>query len=78
MRFHELFLRPYNECAVEWFRGDAWLLARLREHGLTMDQLAHRLCRSKSWVSRRLGLFDALVASAQDRVRAGTCRRTPR
>jgi ParB-like chromosome segregation protein Spo0J len=51
---------------------DAWLLARLREHGLTMDQLAHRLCRSKSWVSRRLGLLEVLVASAQDRVRAGS------
>lgn len=51
---------------------DAWLLGRLRDHGLTMDQLAHRLCRSKSWVSRRLGLLDALDASAQDRVRAGT------
>lgn len=51
---------------------DAWLLARLREHGLTMDQLAHQLCRSKSWVSRRLGLLDVLVASAQDRVRAGS------
>lgn len=51
---------------------DAWLLARLREHGLTMDQIAQRLCRSKSWVSRRLGLLDALVASAQDRVRTGT------
>ena len=37
-----------------------------------MDQLAHRLCRSKSWVSRRLGLLDALAPSAQDRVRAGT------
>jgi ParB family transcriptional regulator, chromosome partitioning protein len=51
---------------------DAWLLARLREHGLTLDQLAHRLCRSKSWVSRRLGLLEVLVASAQDSVRAGT------
>jgi ParB-like chromosome segregation protein Spo0J len=51
---------------------DAWLLARLREHGLTMDELAHRLCRSKSWVSRRLGLLEVLVASAQDRVRAGS------
>ena len=43
-----------------------------REHGLTMDQLAHRLCRSTSWVSRRLGLLEVLVASAHDRVRAGT------
>src|SRR3954469_11035377 len=59
--------------AAKWVAlEDAWLLGRLRDHGLTMDQLAHRLCRSKSWVSRRLGLLAALVASAQDRVRAGT------
>jgi ParB-like chromosome segregation protein Spo0J len=58
--------------AAKWVAlEDAWLLGRLRDHGLTMDQLAHRLCRSKSWVSRRLGLLDALAAPAQDRVRAG-------
>jgi ParB-like chromosome segregation protein Spo0J len=51
---------------------DAWLLGRLREHGLTMEQLARQLCRSTSWVSRRLGLLDALATPAQDRVRAGT------
>lgn len=51
---------------------DAWLLGRLREHGLTMEQLARQLCRSTSWVSRRLGLLDALAMPAQDRVRAGT------
>lgn len=51
---------------------DAWLLGRLREHGWSMDQIARRLCRSKSWVSHRLGLLDALAAAAQDRVRAGT------
>lgn len=51
---------------------DAWLLARLREHGLTMEELARRLCRSKSWVSHRLGLLDALAAVVHDRVRAGT------
>lgn len=51
---------------------DAWLLARLRDHGLTMDELAHRLCRSKSWVSHRLGLLDALAVAVHDRVRAGT------
>jgi ParB-like chromosome segregation protein Spo0J len=50
---------------------DAWLLGRLREHGLTMDDLARRLCRSKSWVSRRLGLLDTLAATAQERVRMG-------
>lgn len=51
---------------------DAWLLARLRNHGLTMDELARRLCRSKSWVSHRLGLLDALAVVVHDRVRAGT------
>jgi hypothetical protein len=51
---------------------DAWLLGRLREHGLSLEQLARRLCRSKSWVSHRLGLLDALAVAAQDRVRAGT------
>jgi KorB domain/ParB-like nuclease domain len=51
---------------------DAWLLDRLRGHGLSMDDLARRLCRSKSWVSRRLGLLDALAVSVQERVRAGT------
>lgn len=51
---------------------DAWLLARLREHGLSLDDLARRLCRSKSWVSRRLALIEALTPAAQARVRAGT------
>jgi ParB family chromosome partitioning protein len=51
---------------------DAWLLARLRTYGLSLDQLATRLCRSKSWVSRRLALLDELATAAQAAVRAGT------
>src|SRR5205823_5805338 len=51
---------------------DAWLLARLRWHGLSLDELARRLCRSKSWVSRRLALLDELAASVHGAVRAGT------
>jgi hypothetical protein len=51
---------------------DAWLLARLRDHGLSLDDLARRLCRSKSWVSRRLALIEALTPAAQVQVRAGT------
>ena len=65
---HHRHLSIVKRGAIE----DAWLLGRLREHGLTMDELARRLCRSKSWVSRRLGLLDALAATAQERVRAGT------
>lgn len=65
---HHRHLAVARRTALE----DAWLLGRLREHGLSMDQLARRLCRSKSWVSHRLGLLDGLAAAAQDCVRAGT------
>lgn len=65
---HHRHLAVARRTALE----DAWLLGRLREHGLSMDQIARRLCRSKSWVSHRLGLLDALAIAAQDRVRAGT------
>jgi hypothetical protein len=65
---HHRHLAVARRTALE----DAWLLGRLREHGLSMEQISRRLCRSKSWVSHRLGLLDALAAAAQDRVRAGT------
>jgi hypothetical protein len=65
---HHRHLEMAKRVAIE----DAWLLRRLREHGLTMDELARRMCRSKSWVSRRLGLLDALATSAQEAVRAGS------
>jgi ParB-like chromosome segregation protein Spo0J len=50
----------------------AWFLTRLRERGLSLDELAKRLCRTKSWVSRRLALVSALSESAQAKVRQGT------
>jgi hypothetical protein len=50
---------------------EAWLLSRLREQGLSLDDLARRLCRSKSWVSRRLALLNELGPKAHERVRAG-------
>jgi ParB/RepB/Spo0J family partition protein len=50
---------------------EAWLLARLREQGLGLEELARRLCRSKSWVSRRLALVGELSTPVQARVRAG-------
>lgn len=65
---HHRHLEMTKRAALE----DAWLLRRLREHGLTMDELAHRMCRSKSWISRRLGLLDALATSAQEAVRIGS------
>lgn len=65
---HHRHLAVARRTALE----DAWLLGRLRDCGLSLDEQARRLCRSKSWVSRRLGLLDALAATVQERVRAGT------
>ena len=64
---HHRHLAASEHTAIE----DAWLLARLRTHGLSLDDLAARLCRSKSWVSRRLALLDELATAAQASVRAG-------
>lgn len=64
---HHHHLAATAHTAIE----DAWLLARLRTHGLSFDDLAARLCRSKSWVSRRLALLDALATEVQASVRAG-------
>lgn len=60
-------LSASSQSAIE----DAWLLSRLRTHGLSLDDLARRLCRSKSWVSRRLSLLDDLASAVQTCVRAG-------
>ena len=51
----------------------AWLLAELQERfGLSLEELARRFEHSKSWVSGRLALIQALPASIQEQVRAGT------
>jgi len=49
---------------------EAWLLDELMlRHGLTQQQLATRLSRSKSWVCRRLALVSLLPERAQHAVR---------
>ena len=51
---------------------ESWLLRELREtHGLSLQELAGRLDRSASWVSRRLALVRDLPDSVQDLVRRG-------
>jgi len=51
---------------------EAWLLRELRDRfGLSEDELARRLDRSKSWVSRRLGLCSDLPEAIQALVRRG-------
>src|SRR5690606_13271393 len=62
-------LRAASEDAFE----QAWLLAELRERfGLALEELAQRFERSKSWVSRRLGLIEALPESVHEQVRSGS------
>ena len=51
---------------------EGWLLAALMEqHGLGLAELATRLDRSRSWVSRRLALVTVLPNLAQERIRRG-------
>ena len=67
-----LLLERSLRCASEDALDQAWLLAELAGHfGLSLDALACRFARSKSWVSRRLALIQALPPAVQDQVRAG-------
>jgi len=50
-----------------------WLLRELREHfGLSLEELARRFDKSKSWVSRRVALVLELPEFIQARVREGS------
>ncbi len=65
----ERSLRRGSEDALD----QAWLLAELQErYQWSLDELARRFERSKSWVSGRLALLQALPASIQEQIRAGT------
>jgi ParB family transcriptional regulator, chromosome partitioning protein len=62
-------LRRGSEDALD----QAWLLAELQERcQWSLEELARRFEHSKSWVSGRLALLQALPASIQDQIRAGT------
>jgi ParB family chromosome partitioning protein len=57
-----------HETALE----QGWLLAELEQRfGYGLDELARRLDRSVSWVSRRLGLVEVLPGAVQQQVREG-------
>lgn len=67
-----LLLERRLRCASEDALDQAWLLAELQERfSLSLDELARRFTRSKSWVSRRLGLLQALPAQVHEQVRSG-------
>ena len=51
---------------------DGWLIEDLVEgHGLTLEQVAQRLQKSKGWISRSLALVQILPKGAQDAVKKG-------
>jgi ParB/RepB/Spo0J family partition protein len=61
-------LRTASETAIE----QGWLVAELSEtFHLDGEELARRLARSASWVSRRLALVRVLPESVQEAVRRG-------
>jgi len=65
----ERSLRRGSEDALD----QAWLLAELQErYQWSLEELARRFERSKSWVSGRLALLQALPASIQEQIRVGT------
>lgn len=67
-----LLLERRLRCASEDALEQAWLLAELQERfSLSLDELARRFERSKSWVSRRLGLIQALPVQVHEQVRSG-------
>jgi hypothetical protein len=58
--------------AAENALEQGWLLVELRDRfGLSLDELARRFDRGKSWVSRRLALLTELPAEIQEQVRLG-------
>jgi len=61
-------LRTSSETAIE----QGWLVAELSERfHLVGEEVARRLARSASWVSRRLALVRLLPESVQEEVRCG-------
>jgi len=48
-----------------------WIGALVNEHGRSLRSLAEELCRSTSWVCRRLALVQVLPEAVQDAVRDG-------
>jgi ParB/RepB/Spo0J family partition protein len=61
-------LRRGSEDALD----QAWLLAELQERcQWSLEELARRFEHSKSWVSGRLALLQALPVSIQEQIRAG-------
>lgn len=60
--------RPRERSSLE----DAYLIQALQdEHGLSQGEIGFKLGRSRSWVSRRLGLLRDLPEWLQERVRDG-------
>ncbi len=70
----EALLRAWRQSAGRRVEAieEAWMLRELsRTHGLSLRELSSRTGRTVSWVSRRLGLVDALPEDVQQRLQRG-------
>ena len=50
---------------------EGWLVAELHTRGRALSEIGQSLCRSKSWVSRRMGLAMSLPERPTEKVRNG-------
>lgn len=67
-----LLLDRMMRCAGENTLEQSWLLSELQQRfALSLEDLARRFDRSKSWVCRRLALTVELPLAIQEQVRAG-------
>lgn len=66
-----LIARFHLEGRVRSTLEEAWLLEHLEHEGLSLEEMGRRLCRTKSWVSRRLGLRKVLGPELRAKVAAG-------
>jgi ParB family chromosome partitioning protein len=67
-----LLSRSLRSGAQESALEEGWLLAQMEQRfGYALDELARRLDRSTSWVSRRLALVELLPEAIQQQVREG-------
>lgn len=67
-----LLRRSLGIASGETTLEQAWLLSEIRSRfGLSLEELANRFDRNKSWVSRRLALVGELPDSVQELIRKG-------
>lgn len=67
-----MFGHQQHNSRMSYGLEEGWLVRELKDmHGMSLGEIAIGLGRSKSWVSRRLGLVEGLPEEVQELVRKG-------